>query len=1066
MNEQRPADNHWQKNCLGVLLLLLFGCFQVFAQSKTISGVVTNSENRQPIEGVTIAVKGSTQNAITNSKGEYTISVPSPASVLVFSYVGKTRQERKVGTETIISLELVNDDKSLDDVVVVGYGTQKRTHLTGAVSTVSVKDIEDLPVGSLSATLQGRMAGVAVGGGTSRPGSPASIVIRNPIILSKDGGTTGPLYVIDDVLREESDFNMLDATEVENISVLKDAAAAIYGIRGAQGVVVVKTRRGQAGKPRFTLNSSVAFNDATSQAKMLDGYQLATYLNSRLMAEKAYVPTGPNNSGYEQDPKYYTPDELAYFRNNNYNWLDNAWKSSMVTRHAFNVSGGTDRATFFAGASYFYQNGNLDKISNDKWTFRASADIKVSKGLKVGITVNGDLSNSEQYLLKQGGENPENDIKGLLYTPGFTPPYVNGLPVRMSTANQNTIENFHFFEAQRLNNYNNSKGSGMNVMANIDYQVPFIKGLSIKGQYSKTIDNNYPKQFGTSYKVYNFSMLGENRHIVGGEVLSPVVNSNGNRIYLKPSYYDQYQLNGYLNYNRKFGKHEIGLVAVAEQSESMYSDVQTVTENPTEGAPDNARFAFGAEDVFETENEIGRIAYFGRVNYNFDNKYLVEVALRNDYSAKFAPEYRSGYFPSASVGWVISEENFFQKAANTVNYLKVRASAGLLGSDNTKAWPYLQRYTPGATAGAVFGGNLGRSVGTRNESMPNRATQWDDNAKFNVGVDSRFLQNRLSATVEVYYDYRYNMLTTLAASVPLTVGSTISSENFSTIAAYGTEISLGWKDKVGRNFNYNINGFLTWNEAKNIKTDVAPGEKGTYLDPTGKSTDMGFLGYEYLGMFRSQSQIDDWMSKNPGYTVFNQAPRVGMLYYRDIRGAFDATTNKYGAPDGKIDNNDQDFIARKATNHYGFGLTLGAGYKSLRIDMVISGAFGGQGSVEGAARKLGTPTSSRPAFWSDHWTPANVNAQYPNPYESSSYDVSSAFWFRSAFTCRMRNLNISYALPAQMLTKAGISNLKIYMAAINPINFYNPYDYKDNALGSFDSYPNLRTISFGINATL
>jgi hypothetical protein len=263
-----------------------------------------------------------------------------------------------------------------------------------------------------------------------------------------------------------------------------------------------------------------------------------------------------------------------------------------------------------------------------------------------------------------------------------------------------------------------------------------------------------------------------------------------------------------------------------------------------------------------------------------------------------------------------------------------------------------------------------------------------------------------------------------------------------------------------------VNGFLSWNEANLVKGDVEKGKIGTYEDPIGKSLDMGVLGYHYQGMFRSQEEVDNFLSKNPGYTIFGQAPKPGMLYYQDIRGPKNALTNEYAAPDGKIDANDQDYIAPKSSNHYGFGVSLGASYKSLRFDVVMSGAFGGQNSVEGAARKIATITSNRPAFWTDHWMPDNVDAAYPNPYYNSTYDVASSFWFRSAFSFRMRSANLSYSLPSRFTDKIGFGGLKAYISATNPVNFYNPYDYKDPASGSYDSYPNLRTIAIGISASL
>lgn len=1040
----------------------------VFAQEKKISGKITDSKTLLPLPGATIKVKNGKASAFSDENGAFSINVPSSESVLSITYVGYQVYETKAG-EGNLSVVLINQNNELSDVVVVGYGTQRRSKVLGAISTIKASELEELPLANLGAALQGRFPGLSVSGGTARPGTNATLTIRNPIILSKDGGTLSPLYIIDDVIRTEEDFNLLDPSEVEDISILRDAAAAIYGVRSAQGAIVVKTKRGKIGKTQVNINSSYAINEATSLPKMMSGYELANYLNAATKARRQYVADG--NNGYLADAAYYTDDELAHFKTNNYDWLRNAWKPSHLTRHTVNVSGGSDRATFFAGASYVKQDGNLDRISIEKWTFRAAAEAKLATGVKVGLIVSGDLSKREQYLLKQGGENPENDVKGLLYTPGFTPPYINGYPVRLSqSTNQNTIDAFHFFEAQRLNNYNNSNDNGLNIIGSLEYQVPFVKGLTAKVQYSKTLDNSYPKQYGTTYKLYNFEMTGEHNHIYTPNVIisntSPITASNGNRIYIKPSFNDAYQVNASIGYNRRFNKHEVSAIAIVEQSEFKYSDVQTVAESPTPGAPDVGRFAFGAEDIFETEKEGALLGYIGRVNYGFDNKYLAEFQFRYDASTKFAPENYWKMFYSASVGWVISEENFFKRRIRAIDFLKLRLSMGQMGSDNTKEYGYIQRYSPLQNYGAVFGGNGNLSMGIRPEAIPNPDVRWDDNLKLNGGIDARFLRNRLSTSLDVFYDHRYNMLTSLTASVPIYIGSAIASENFATVNGYGFEFSTGWRDVIGKDFSYNVNAFFNWSDAKSVKVDVAKGIIGTWEDPTGNSTDRGVQGYRYIGMFRSQAEVDAWLTKNPGYTIFGQTPKPGMLYYQDIRGAKDPATNKYAGPDGKIDQNDQDFITNKASNHYGFGLSLGAGWKGLKLDIIMSGAFGGQGSIEGAARKLGTATSSRPAFWNDHWTPENPNAKYPNPFYNATYDVQSSFWFKSSFTFRMRNVNLSYSLPQEFAKRAGFNGLKVYVNAVNPVNFFNPYNYRDNALGSFDAYPNLKTVVFGINASL
>lgn len=419
-----------------LIFTLLLAALVAQAQNRVLKGVVIDGVSKEPMPGVSILISGTNSGTTTDAEGKFALNVPESGANVIISYVGFVKQTIDVANRGSLTVVLEPDVKALEDVVVVGYGEQKRSHLTGAVATVRMKDVEELPVGDISSALAGKLPGVNISGGTARPGTPASIVIRNPTKASKDGGSTSPLYIIDDVIRSEADFQLLDASEIENLSILKDGAAAVYGARAALGVVLVRTKRGKAGKPTVSYTTTVGVSDASYKSKMMNGVQLATYLND-FNRSRGLAPN---------DPEYYSADELEYFKNNNHNWFDMAWKPSLNTRHAVNISGGTERATFFAGATYFYQNGNVDNISYKKWNFRASTDVNVTRHIKVGLGVSGNLSDNKLFYLKQGGENVEKDVTNLLNTPQFIPPYVDGLPVLLPGGSGST--GFHFFEAQ------------------------------------------------------------------------------------------------------------------------------------------------------------------------------------------------------------------------------------------------------------------------------------------------------------------------------------------------------------------------------------------------------------------------------------------------------------------------------------------------------------------------------------------------------------------------------------------------------------------------------------------
>jgi TonB-linked SusC/RagA family outer membrane protein len=1052
------------------LLVMLLSCSITFAQQRTLSGTITNKDTREPLAGATVSVKGTDRATTTDYKGEFSIAV-SDESVLRITMVGFTYQEIPVGVQTSISIGLQVDKKQMDEVVVVGYGQQRRTHLTGAVGVVEMKNITDLPVGSLTQALKGQLVGVNVSGGYARPGEGATLTIRNPIYFSKDGGSKEPLFVIDDIIRSKADFDLLDATEVESISVLKDAAAAIYGILGSNGVVVIKTKRGKSGATAISYNGSFGVSDAPYMPKMMSGYEHARWLNSYNWGRR-----NGDSVALLADPNYYTPDEMAHFRNVNYDWLDQAWQTAYEMRHTLNLSGGSDRATFFASFTYGDQNSNFDGLGFKRYSFRSSSDIKLATGLKLGLSLAGNLADRKNTFNKQGNESLDNDWRTLVGEAQFNPPYINGLPILIQGAGTNSnINTYHYFAVHDLNNYTSSYNSGLNFQGQLSYEVPFVKGLKASLNFNKNIANFWGKQYGTRYNVYDFNKTGEHNHILGDSVIRSYTWSNGDRVRLNPQIIKSYQLNGTINYDREFGKHHIGALFGYEQSETFTDGVAGQVEGVVTGGLDNQGNATGEQSSNETISEAGRMAFLGRLNYAFDDKYLLEVQFRADASQNFAPENRWGYFPSVSAGWVISEEPFFEGALNSINFLKVRGSVGWLGLDATKPYQWLRSYAIQTQRSAVFGGtgNNDRGIAVANNlDLANRAVQWDNVDKYNAGIDARFLNNRLSVSVDGYIDKRYNMLSNLASSPSILIGTAIPSENFGKVNTFGLELSATWKANINKNWSYYVTTNFSWNDDKVLISDFPVGDRGTFKDPTGKSSDMGFYGYRSVGILRTQEEVDAYVAKYSitnmlGYRPGTTNPiRPGMLAFVDVRGKLDPGTGKYAGPDGIIDANDQDFLKAKEDNHYGLGINWGFSYKTISLGVVMGISWGGITSVEGAAKKKAEIYSNRPAFWSDHWTPDHINAAYPAPYYVSTYDVATDFWWRSSTSFRVANFNLSYTLPRTWASKAGMTNARIYLVGTNPINFYNPFDYKDNSNGSYDVFPQLRTFSLGLNLNL
>src|SRR5690606_23498628 len=514
-----------------------------------VTGKVLDPEGN-PVIGATVAIKGTTTGTHTDVEGVFRLNLPQGDELLVVSYVGYKTMEYAVNNQTNVTIVLETAE-ALEEVVVVGYGTQKKAHLTGSIQTVNAEEIEDLPSTNVGAALSGRLLGVGVSGGISRPGVPATINIRNSYTVSEDGGTDQPLYVIDGVIQvtsqgvpDNSLFNTLVPSEIETITFVKDAAAAVYGSRGANGVVIVTTKRGKSGAPRISYSGSLAINDEAYRPKMMSAYEFGRYMNIMNGPYGAAAQPGNNN--------FFSEDELEHFKTINHDWLEAAWKPSHLTQHSLNASGGSDKATYFANVSYLGQNGNLSTVDYSRWNFRAGSDVQVSENFKAGIQVSGNYSNTMNTYNEIAGENDDNDYRTLLTPPPYVPMYVNGYPVRGPGAND--LSQYHFFELDKYNNISDGKNQGMTVNAFAEYKIPYVDGLNARVSYGRNFSSGVTQRVGTRYNLYNFKTLGQNGHIYdGAEVDGAVSVKNDDRIsYINTSGRSQ-QLNFSLNYNKTFG---------------------------------------------------------------------------------------------------------------------------------------------------------------------------------------------------------------------------------------------------------------------------------------------------------------------------------------------------------------------------------------------------------------------------------------------------------------------------------------------------------------------------------
>ncbi|MGN6180188.1 MAG: SusC/RagA family TonB-linked outer membrane protein [Mucilaginibacter sp.] len=1076
------------------VLLLLGSVLKAQAQDRTVTGTVVD-EKDGPLPGVTVQVKGSKASTATDANGKYSIKVTNLQNVVIgVSFLGYTYQEKtlRVG-EMNADFKMVPSTSNLDEVVVVGYGTQKKATLTGAVETIKVKDIEDIPSLNLASSLVGQVPALGVTQ-DNRPGQAASITIRNPIQFNGAQGSTQPIYIIDDIKRTAADFNALDPNEIESISILKDAEASIYGVNGGNGAILVRTKKGKNGTPKISFSSSFGSANAIQLPKMMSGIQLATWMNDFTSGGVAYnASTGAatgntiDANGYingvvtNKNSAWYTPDELAYISNpaNNTNILNNIFHAADVEREALNVSGGSDKVSYFIGADYVNQNSNFSGINSNKWGVRSNLEAKPAKGLTIDLDLNEDQSYSRSFWYKTHGatESLNQDVASSLSSQPWVQHIINGMPVYLNSGSgSQVVDNVYVPLYQNSNNFTQTLNYSTNILGKVSYEIPWVQGLTASYTYNENINNGFPEQYGTNFNYYKFTGTGDNNHIPGGSLVSltPVSIANGDYVAVDPNYTKSYQMDAMLSYNHSFGKNNITALAIYEQLESNLDGVTTQFPTTIAGGLPNGNYTTGIATANQANSQVaesGEISYIGRVNYDYDGKYLAQVTFRRDGTTSFAPGYQYGNFGSLSLGWVLSSEKFIKDALPFADLLKVRASIGSVGSDQTAAYQYLQQFNPqtGSSGGAIFN-EQDRGTGIKAASINNPTVTWDHQTKTDYGLDAAFLRSRLSVTADYYWNHLYDGLGPRTAGTPFTIGNTVPTENYAIANTFGYEVSVGWHDRISSDWSYNVRSFFGWSDNKIIKEDISQGLIGTAQDRTGKSSDGGVFGYESLGLIRTQDQANQIIADRAAAAggaqkvkILGMTPQPGMINYADLNG------------DGIISNtdlSDQKYLNKKSNNHYGLGFNFGTTYKSFSINVVTGMSWGGINQVSGADLNgfngiAHDATENKPVFWSDHWTPQNTNAKYPAPIWYNNYDVTSNYWFVSSFTWDIQNANISYTLPVRWSKVVGLSSARIYAVCTNVLSLTkNPWpdEYKYGSGGIF-TYPTLRTISLGLNAS-
>ena len=1124
-----------KKNLLSVCLGLLMACFALpaLAQNQTVTGQVLD-ENGEPVIGATVTVAGTKTATVTDLDGNYKIAVPKGGKVTI-SYIGYLPQTVVPGG----TVSLQEDKQSLDEVVVVGYGTQKKAHLTGAIATVDMDDVADLANGNLASSLGGLVNGLEVKSGDSF-GARSEMYIRDVRSFESLGNNVKvqePLYVIDGFIYPNDvkvgnysqnlgaeAFNNLDPSEIESISVLKDAAAAVYGARAANGVILVTTKKGKMGAPTITYNGSFGITNAVTHPKMLSAYDHARLYNISAAAKDIRNGSLNPTSGLFQN------DELEALRGVNYDLLDKNWKTGFTQKHAVNVSGATEKASYFAGLGYFKQDGNLGNLDYDRWNYRAGIDVKISSHLSATLSVSGDYGKKNKPYSKI--TTSDKNIYSMLNTrPRYIPETMGGFPITSYGIGNTggTLQEYNYEVLQNSGDYSKTMTSNMSINGSLKYDFSWIKplkGLTASFSYAKSINTDKTNQYGTDYDVYYLTKrFGSGSHIytpIGNETEEELAAiyaeenilpnhktaPNGNFLSRQMVRSDNYQMNFTLNYARDFGRHHVGALFSIEKSEAEAENNYSYVTSPYAFTTHQSYSAEAeTKDVSFTRSESGSLSYIWRANYAYADRYLFEFLLRSDASTKFAPENYWGTFPSFSAGWVVSEEPWFQnvKWLKWVDFLKLRASWGLTGRDNTDAWQWMEVYSQNPKGVVMFGSDISKDAQKAiiiddATTAVNRDIHWDKSYKTNVGLDFQVLNKRLAVTIDYYKERNREMLLKLSQSIPTTVGTESAYTNIGEINNWGWEFGITWRDKIGKDFKYRIglNTGLSDNEVLMMdwKDDYI------YRQITkGHRTDLGTWGMQCIGMFRSFKDIEEYaemyLKKADGsYGTYMGLPvsklRPGMLIYKDIRGDYHSDTQTYDGPDGVVsEENDMVHLSNRS-NPYHFTLNLKAEWKGISMTAQLSAAWGGYQCLPGYALKPALANSNTtlefanvPSFWNPDNVfvyedildgkgnviqKANHDAHYPvladGDYNTVN-GVASSFWRISSARVSLNRLTLAYALPSKWLKGTGIKSLRFNVTGQNLINFYNPYPDKfwSPLAGSYGNYPALRQWNLGVNVS-
>ena len=1019
------------KKLLSVLFMLSFTFAAVWAQNIQVKGTVVSGSDDYPLPGVNVVVKGTATGVITDIDGNFTISVPSDAT-LTFTYVGFKAQDVAVNGQTTLNVVLQEDMETLEEVVVVGYGVQKKANLTGAVT--SIKSDELLKAKSANSTnaLVGQMPGLISKQATGEPGADdANLYIRG---IATFQGDTSPAFIIDGIERTSADFARMDPNDIESINVLKDAAsAAIFGMRGANGVIVITTKRGSSEKPTIKYSGNVSIQSPTRLPEFANSYDYARLYN-QFMGQEIYSAEALQKFKDGSDPINYP----------NTDWYDEMLsKNAIQHQHNVSVSGGTDKIRYYVSLGYLRQGGLWEDLDYKRYNLRSNIDVDITKTTRLGVDVSGRMENSLNSGSAQGV------FQQLVRnTPVLLCRYPNGLFAVPDATHPNIVAS-----NQPGGSYSKGKTFVVDARMELEQKLDFItEGLSVKGTASFSKNTYRNKAWNVANYVYTLTD--------GEYVLSPR-SSASLGLTQNSDEYQEYQLQA--NYNRSFGQHNVTAMAMVLARKGFLERSGMNRNSFDSEILDQMNAGNSAGQTLNAyDSETARASYMARVNYNYAQRYLAEFNIRRDGSENFAPSRRWGTFMSASLGWVISEEKFFENLKSTVNFLKIRGSYGTLGNDNIGgvSFPFYSRFDlySGGTASNGFANNLGDYVfgeiltkGMVPGAIANALATWEKSHKANVAIDAT-LFNRLNFTIDYFLERRTNILAQRDAEIPSTFGGILPLENLGEVKNQGVDFSVNYHQQI-REVNFSVGGNFTFARNKIIEMAEAAGTS-EYMRKTGRPIN-GYYGYKTDGIFKSQEEIDNYAKQEVAGVGYETKP--GDIKYVDVNG------------DGVVNSNDMTYLGYGNIPEIIYGINGALNWKNLDFSFLLQGAARAQVYLKGGVIQPYFNQGNLPQFWVDEaWTEDNVNARYPRLVNSThnfpGTDISGVqTYLYDASYLRLKNIEIGYTLPDKWLRPAGISSMRVYVNAQNLFTITDvPQIDPENTQQEGWTYPQMKSFNVGL----